>query len=280
MPKRSKKRSKARRAQKAKAPVALDPQQLFGGSGRYKQTSLQGPKFPGLLQVCSYVNKIDGYVTKTMERIGNIKWLWHGTKAHCVASIAQTGLLSPNRKRWRAELFGRGIYLAPSEHKAISYTARWADSYCYLLRCQAALGKPFYPEESGCCRYKVDGETYHSVYAGTNYIKGVYAGSLANAEVVIYNPEQVTVNEIYVYEVVTQKEDGFRSLPLYSSLGKPIKRSKILDYHPCKRNGEICVNAYIQKQRMRCIALSKACTMGSVTYCQSYESRSKKFKRN
>jgi hypothetical protein len=53
-----------------------------------------------------------------------------------------------------------------------------------------------------------------------------------------------------------------------------------MDYHPCKKDGEICVNAYIQNQRMKCIVLSKGCTINTVTHCRSYEPRSKKRTRN
>ena len=243
MPKRSK--TKWKRS----VPITSDSySRFFKGNKRYVETRAKGPSpISSYQQVASFENKVKGYTTKVMAKIGNIVWAWHGTSEKALTQISSTGLLAkcePGVFRGWGGLFGRGVYTAPSASKAWGHSAKHHNpsKLYFLLRCQVALGKVYYPDGSGSMKHIVDGVNYHSVHAQRGPLMGSWTGSLNNDEYVVYNPEQVTVDQIFMYKVGdNRKVRGPGWLWGRTKVGRTIP-SRLRSHH-CKRDGTICANA-------------------------------------
>lgn len=174
----------------------------------------------GLRLVEAYRNRIPSYSTKVMKDIGNIVSCWHGTSYHALERIVHSGLLVPGRRSKLAYplLFGNGIYLAPDSRKAIKFSSV-TSGYLPLLKCHVALGREWIPVKNGSQETELLVKGYHSVHApaGSEFAYksqrfyrrskspfGAFTGTraLRYAEYVVYDPQQVVVNEILIYAEV------------------------------------------------------------------------------
>lgn len=191
--------------------------------------------------------------TSFMEKIGNIKLAWHGTKEDSIADIAQEFL----RLGWKGA-FGGGIYSSPNISKALGYTGY--NSTGYLLEVKVALGREFHPTETGNYEQLIlDGE-YDSVVASRpSALPGWYGKVDAPEEYVVFRTEQAAIQSVY--------EIGGNA-PEY--IWAPKNTDYLLVWrkrHPCKRLGFICLNACNPLKSM-----GRICIIGKKnSFCSSYK---------
>ena len=157
---------------------------------------------------------------------GNVKTLWHGTRANNVLSILRKRLFVPpvsgGTISIQGRLFGSGVYLAPalagplSEYskggklvpipggstKSLNYSVGgvWdrgaRDSRCFMFLTESVLGREFSPD----ARYGYSDDRiqrsskYDSIHA--------YASrtGLMNDEVIIWNAEQISIRYLCEFE--------------------------------------------------------------------------------
>jgi len=247
-------------------------QELFGKSRRYRYIGDSGPSISGCTLVGIYRNRVPGYITPLMERIGNIEYGWHGTSADDLKSIARDGLLRPvsirrrglKAKRVLGSMFGPGIYVSPSIAKASTHAV--SSGFKFLLRCLVSLGTPLYPTSTGNKRqFCGEGLPYDSVVANAGaQLVGSWVSNLRHAEWVVYDNQQLTVDEIYVYTRVPQSA---ARRPIY--WGRSGKRAVYVLHHPCKREGKTCVYAY---HYSGCIKHNKkaGCSVNGMQFCRDF----------
>jgi len=251
-------------------------QELFGSSCRYRlSSSFRGPQLEGYEFLCAFENKVHSYHTPTMQKLGNIKQAWHGTNKAALKSIAVDGLLTPfqrrKRDRWTSihGMFGPGIYLAPNIEKAAMFA--WQHKHLkFVLQCYVALGKPHFATQTGNYYETAEMEDKHSVIGGRGSLTGAWGGRLLNEEWVIFDNQQATVDMVLVYRCVeTPKATPFRG-----SIGRRFYNSSrepqgVVRYHPCKRNGKLCRNAFGSGG-----CVEKGITTGASAfsdYCRDYQ---------
>jgi poly [ADP-ribose] polymerase len=140
----------------------------------------------------------------TAPRVGNVRRLWHGTRASNVLSILQGGMVVPpsTSSFVTGRLYGDGLYFSDQSTKALNYAigrapgqrvgaaddARATGSFMFL--CDVALGRAYTPQGRGGDRYPVAG--YDSTYA-----RGGVSGVLNN-EMIVYATAQA--NPLYLCE--------------------------------------------------------------------------------
>ena len=184
------------------AAKRLRPQALFGDPLNLVPQPLynKAPAFLGYAHVATW--RVDANdtalaaVVATMERIGNVHTLYHGTAATNIASIAREGL----KRGSNACMFGAGIYLGgPS--KAMGYT-RGERKVHYLLEVDVALGKIkpcMAAEKHDATRLAAEG--YDSVGGFAGQTVG-WHGALRHNEYVVYSRDQAIVTRVLEYHYV------------------------------------------------------------------------------
>lgn len=137
-------------------------------------------------------------------RVGNVRRLWHGTRASNVLSILQGGMVVPpsTSSFVTGRLYGDGLYFSDQSTKALNYAigrapgqrvggaddARATGSFMFL--CDVALGRAYTPQSRSGDRYPVAG--YDSTFA-----QGGVSGVLNN-EMIVYATAQA--NPLYLCE--------------------------------------------------------------------------------
>lgn len=127
------------------------------------------------------------------KTIGNIKRLWHGTRASNVLSILKQGLVIPPRSssHCTGRAFGDGLYFSDQSTKSLNYShgVTWghgsADNNCFMFLASVAMGKEYIPTDRSYGKsYPVDG--YDSTFAegGTRFL---------NNEMIVYKTHQVNL---------------------------------------------------------------------------------------
>lgn len=104
-------------------------------------------------------------------RLGNVKMLWHGTRAHNVLSILKGGLIIPptvgGGYTIAGRMFGDGVYFSDQSTKSLNYSAGYWGSggaeagTIFMLNAQVAMGKEYIPR--GPMQHRPAG--YDSIYA-------------------------------------------------------------------------------------------------------------------
>ena len=128
-------------------------------------------------------------------KIGNVKKLWHGTRASNLLSILKSGLIIPpsNSSNVTGRMFGNGIYFSDQSTKALNYAyGYWGGSYdntCYMMLADVALGKSYTPSSY---RESFPRKGYDSTFA-----QGGKSGVMNN-EFIVYTCAQV--NLLYLVE--------------------------------------------------------------------------------
>lgn len=159
-----------------------------------------GPAIAGFIFVAAWkVENTDDQILRysgKVDLVGNVKHLYHGTKAKNIESICRDGLRPGNAHC----MFGPGIYMGGPE-KAMGYTHngwRGAEAH-YLLEVEVALGKLkscTQAEKHTLVTLKDQG--FHSVGGFAN-VTASWSGTLRHNEYVIYDPSQVIVHRILEY---------------------------------------------------------------------------------
>ena len=105
------------------------------------------------------------------KAIGNVKRLWHGTRASNVLSILKAGLVIPpsSSSHCTGRSFGDGLYFSDQSTKSLNYShgGTWGgsiDNNCFMFLCQVAMGKSYIPTANDYIRrFPVTG--YDSTFA-------------------------------------------------------------------------------------------------------------------
>lgn len=117
-------------------------------------------------------------------KLGNIKKLWHGTRAVNLLSIMKSGLFCPPRDgnyTISGLMFGRGVYFSDQSTKSLNYaTPYWSGGKneldeIYMLNASVAMGKEYTPKNP----INALPSGYDSVYA-----KAGYSGVMNNEMIV------------------------------------------------------------------------------------------------
>lgn len=104
------------------------------------------------------------------NKIGNVKRLWHGTRACNVLSIMKGGLICPPRNgnyTVSGLMFGPGIYFSDQSSKSLNYATNfWSGGNAerdelYMFCAMVAMGKEYIP--NGPTQHRPNG--YDSIYA-------------------------------------------------------------------------------------------------------------------
>lgn len=125
-----------------------------------------------------------------MDKVGNVKELFHGSRAGNILGICKSGLIIRNPGTVSAGLmFGNGIYFADKSTKSSQYASagytygsQYNDNSCYMFIAQVALGKMM--------EYQTAQGRLVAAPAGYDSVKGCAGYSLVHNEYIIYRPQQ------------------------------------------------------------------------------------------
>jgi poly [ADP-ribose] polymerase len=123
------------------------------------------------------------------RKVGNVKELWHGTRASNLLSILKSGYVIPtaNAPHCTGRMFGNGVYFSDQSTKSLNYAyGYWGggqrDDHCFMLLNEVAMGKSYTPK-SYTERLPLAG--YDSTFAKAG-VSGV-----ANNEMIVYRTGQI-----------------------------------------------------------------------------------------
>ena len=142
-----------------------------------------------------YILKNDEFENRfvpTSKRVGNVRQLWHGTRAFNVLSILKNGLIIPKGGNYHitGRMFGDGVYFSDQSTKSLNYSyGYWdggrVDENCFMLIADVAMGKEYIPKHANDKPYPVKG--YDSVFA-----KASHSGVMNN-EMIVYDLSQINL---------------------------------------------------------------------------------------
>jgi poly [ADP-ribose] polymerase 2/3/4 len=125
------------------------------------------------------------------KKIGNIRQLWHGTRAFNVLSIFKNGLIIPKGGNFHitGRMFGDGVYFSDQSTKSLNYSyGYWGggkvEENCFMLVADVAMGKEYVPSTYNQS-FPVKG--YDSVFAQAN------KSGVMNNEMIVYDLAQVNL---------------------------------------------------------------------------------------
>ncbi|QDJ96554.1 poly (ADP-ribose) polymerase [Xanthomonas phage Xoo-sp13] len=134
------------------------------------------------------------------NRIGNVKMLWHGTRAHNVLSILKGGLIIPptvgGGYTIAGRMFGDGVYFSDQSTKSLNYSAGYWGSggsekgNIFMLNAQVAMGKEYVPR--GPTQTRPAG--YDSIYAIGN------KSGVQNNEMIVPSVDQFRLDFLCEFE--------------------------------------------------------------------------------
>lgn len=141
-------------------------------------------------------------VTRTQSQVGNVRSMWHGSRASNVLSILSGGMVVPPQyaSHTTGRMFGDGLYFSEQSTKSLNYGrgGLWSsgtDSRHFMFRCEVAMGRECRPNLHGIGDYNAvlagrisdpkTGQRFDSinVKAGTCGVR--------NHEAIVGRPEQV-----------------------------------------------------------------------------------------
>lgn len=131
----------------------------------------------------------------------SVKEFWHGSRNSNWWHIVCQGLLLHSGAPTSGNMFGHGLYFAPSPKKSWGYTSAngsyWAkgnSNTAFLGLYATAHGNPLDIYTHSCDYYEYDAKEFESKHPGHDCLF-CHAGSmLRNDEVVLYREEQATIN--------------------------------------------------------------------------------------
>ena len=129
--------------------------------------------------------------TEKSKKIGNVRQLWHGTRAFNVLSIFKNGLIIPKGGNFHitGRMFGDGVYFSDQSTKSLNYSyGYWGggkvEENCFMLVADVAMGKEYVPSSHNQ-NFPVKG--YDSVFAQAN------KSGVMNNEMIVYDLAQVNL---------------------------------------------------------------------------------------
>jgi poly [ADP-ribose] polymerase len=128
---------------------------------------------------------------KVGKSVGNVKELWHGTRASNVLSILRGGLIIPpsSASNVTGRMYGDGLYFSDQSTKSLNYAyGYWGggnrDNNCFMFLADVAMGKDYTPTTS-YRSFPVKG--YDSTFAKAG------KSGVMNNEMIVYNTNQVSL---------------------------------------------------------------------------------------
>jgi poly [ADP-ribose] polymerase len=131
------------------------------------------------------------------NRTGNVRELWHGTKASNLLSILKGGLVIPpsSSSHVTGRMYGDGLYFSDQSTKALNYaTGYWggADPGRYFMfLANVAMGKEFVPTSN---RYGYAGANSYPVRGFDSTFAKAGVSGVQNNEMIVYNTNQASLN--------------------------------------------------------------------------------------
>ena len=141
---------------------------------------------------------------KMANKIGNVKRLWHGTRAFNVLSILKSGLIIPKSGgsyHITGRMFGNGIYFSDQSTKALNYSyGYWdggsRDNNCFMFVSDVAMGREFTPNSyGGYSNFDPKKHNCDSLFAKAG-VSGVM-----NNEMIVYDLDQVFLRYLCEFSV-------------------------------------------------------------------------------
>jgi len=136
------------------------------------------------------------------KKIGNIKDLWHGTKASNLLSIMRKGLIIPpsSSPHCTGRMWGNGIYFSDISTKALNYATNfWGGGgnmdRTFMFLAQVAMGKSYVPRGS---YENLPKAGYDSTFAQPS------VSGIMNNEMIVYHTHQA--NLAYLIEFVPRND--------------------------------------------------------------------------
>ena len=124
------------------------------------------------------------------KRVGNVKELWHGTRAANLLSILKSGFQIPaaSAPHVCGRMFGNGVYFSDQSTKSLNYAYGWwqgkVEETCYMFLCDVALGKCYSPKLWN------PNEALPKPGADSTFARAGLSG-VANNEMIVYRTEQI-----------------------------------------------------------------------------------------
>lgn len=123
------------------------------------------------------------------KKVGNVKMLWHGTRAFNVLSILKGGLIIPKSGgsyHITGRMFGNGVYFSDQSTKSLNYSyGYWdggsRDDNCFMFVADVAMGKEYVPSGPG---NNFPNKDYDSTFAKAN------KSGVMNNEMIVYDINQ------------------------------------------------------------------------------------------
>ncbi|KWU17775.1 WGR domain-containing protein [Burkholderia cenocepacia] len=133
------------------------------------------------------------------KQVGNIKELWHGTRAYNLLSIFKQGLIIPPTSGTShviaGRMYGDGVYFSDESSKSLNYSMGYwdrsaaYDRKCFMFLADVAMGREYTPSGySAGARYPQKG--YDSTFA-----KGGQSG-VRNNEMIVYRTSQANLTTL------------------------------------------------------------------------------------
>ena len=126
-------------------------------------------------------------------KVGNVKELWHGTRASNLLSILKSGfVIAPaNAPHCTGRMFGNGVYFSDQSTKSLNYAyGYWdgkAEPNSYMFLCDVAMGRSHTPGQwdNACVRWLSALLGHDSTFAKAG-VSGVQ-----NNEMIVYRTGQI-----------------------------------------------------------------------------------------
>lgn len=152
----------------------LDDQKVFDNINKFYKSNVNSRHVTSgyklrKIYVLANVEKQKRY-EELSNKLGNVKQLWHGTRACNILSILKAGLFCPptnGNYTIAGRMFGNGIYFSDQSTKSLNYaTPYWTGGKkeldeIFMIYASVAMGKEFIPR--GPMQHIPNG--YDSVYA-------------------------------------------------------------------------------------------------------------------
>lgn len=137
------------------------------------------------------------------RKVGNIKTLWHGSRAFNILSILSRGFVLPTQLstvQTTGAMFDNGVYFSNQSTKSLNYSyGYWGgggrESNCYMFLVDVAMGKEYIPSGSDSrAASKCKSGGYDSCHAMPG------RSGVMNDEQIIYDPAQSNIKYLVEFD--------------------------------------------------------------------------------
>lgn len=143
-------------------------------------------------------------VAKAAKSVGNVRPMWHGSRAANVLSILSSGLYVPPSSAGfvTGRMFGDGIYLSEQSTKSLNYSRGgvWSsgvDNQFFMFAADVAMGHEYRPNIHGQSHMDYERARSGAKKDGTRRFDSinVKAGTcgVRNHEAIVWNPDQINM---------------------------------------------------------------------------------------